>query len=72
MTSSTFVYRGAKLPLKIFEEYQDKKNKNESLELLGFTSTSLKKEEAFKFMFGGLSKDQVAVLYQISNLRGNG
>jgi hypothetical protein len=31
MTSSTFVYRGAKLPLKIFEEYQDKKNINELL-----------------------------------------
>ena len=52
-----------KLPLKIFEEYKDKQNQNEWLELLGFTSTSLKKEEAIKFMFKGLSKDEVPVLY---------
>ena len=72
LTSETFVYRGVKLPLKIFEEYKDKKNKNRKLRLRGFTSTSLKKEEAFKFMFRGLSKDQVAVLYQINNLDEDG
>ena len=66
------VYRGAKLPLKTFEEYKDKQNKNGHLKLRRFTSTSLKKEEAFKFMFRGLSKDQVAVLYQISNLDEDG
>ena len=43
LKSETFVYRGAKLPLKIFEEYKDLKNKNEWLELKGFTSTSLNK-----------------------------
>ena len=58
--------------MKIFEEYKDKKNKNRKLQLRGFTSTSLKKEEAFKFMFRGLNKDQVAVLYQINNLDEDG
>ena len=38
----------------------------------GFTSTSLKKDEAFKFMFFGLNKDDIAVLYQINNLSENG
>ncbi len=57
-----------KLPLKIFEEYKDIQNKNELLELRGFTSTSLEKKEAFKFMFKGLNKEDVAVLYQINNL----
>ena len=68
LTSSTFVYRGVKLPLKIFEEYKDIQNKNRKLLLRGFTSTSSKKEEAIKFMFRGLSKDQVPLLYQINNL----
>ena len=63
LTFETFVYRGVKLPLKIFEEYKDKQNKKRKLLLRGFTSTSLKKEEAFKFMFRGLSKDQVSILY---------
>ena len=72
LSSETFVYRGAKLPLKIFEEYKDLKNKNEELELRGFTSTSLNKEIAFSFMFRGLSKDVVPVLYQIHNLSVNG
>ena len=72
MTSSTFVYRGAKIPLKIFEEYKDIKNENRVLELRGFTSTSLKKDIAFQFMFRGLSKDQVPVLYQIYNLNEDG
>ncbi len=43
LSSKTFVYRGAKLPLKIFEEYKDLKNNNWELELKGFTSTSLNK-----------------------------
>ena len=43
LSSKTLIYRGAKLPLKIFEEYKDIKNKNEYLELKGFTSTSLNK-----------------------------
>ena len=38
----------------------------------GFTSTSLKKEEAFKFMFTGLNNEHVPVLYQINNLKENG
>ena len=63
ISSDTFVYRGARLPLKIFEEYKDLKNKNEKLKLRGFTSTSLNKEIAFSFMFRGLSKDDVPVLY---------
>ena len=61
-----------KLPLKIFEEYKDIQNKKENLELRGFTSTSLKKEEAFKFMFTGLNKEDVPVLYQINGLNENG
>jgi len=44
LTPETFVYRGVKLPLKIFEEYKDIKNKKELLRLKGFTSTSLKKD----------------------------
>ena len=63
LTSETFIYRGAQLPLKKFEEYLDLKNKNTRLELRGFTSTSLEKKIAFKFMFRGLSKDQVSILY---------
>ena len=63
MTPETFVYRGVKLPLKIFEEYKDIKNQNRELELKGFTSTSLEKEEAIKFMFTGLNKKDVPVLY---------
>ncbi len=43
INSETFVYRGAKLPLKIFEQYKDIKNKKEELELRGFTSTTLNK-----------------------------
>jgi hypothetical protein len=35
----------------------------EKLIFKGFTSTSLQKEQAFKFMFKGLSKDDVPVLY---------
>ena len=58
--------------MKIFEEYKDLKNKNEELRLRGFTSTSLNKEIAFSFMFRGLSKDVVPVLYQIHNLSGYG
>ena len=50
MTPETLVYRGAMLPLKIFDEYQDIQNKKEKLLLWGFTSTSLKKEEALKFI----------------------
>ncbi len=61
-----------KLPLKIFEEYNDIKNKNEYLELRRFTSTSLKKEEAIRFMFTGLKKEDVPVLYQINNLNKDG
>ena len=61
-----------KLPLKIFEEYKDIQNEKEWLELRGFTSTSLKKEEAFKLIFTGLSKEDVPVLYQINGLRENG
>ena len=33
------------------------------LELKGFTSTTLEKEQAFKFMFKELSKDDVSVLF---------
>ena len=58
--------------MKIFEEYKDIKNENRVLELRGFTSTSLKKDIAFQFMFRGLSKDQVPVLYQIYNLNDEG
>ena len=72
LTSETFVYRGVKLPLKIFEDYTDIQNKNRKLLLRGFTSTSSKKEEAIKFMFRGLSKDQVPLLYQINNLDQDG
>jgi hypothetical protein len=28
LTPETFIYRGVKLPLKIFEEYKDIQNKN--------------------------------------------
>ena len=42
--SETFVYRGAKLPLKTFEEYKDIQNSYEKLILRGYTSTSLLKE----------------------------
>ncbi len=72
MTPKTFVYRGVKLPLKLFEEYKDIKNKKYKLKLRGFTSTSLKKEEAIKFMFTGLNKEYVPVLYQINNLADDG
>ena len=58
--------------MKIFEEYKDLKNKKRELKLRGFTSTSLNKEMAFSFMFRGLSKDLVPVLYQIHNLRKDG
>ena len=68
VTSETFVYRGSNIPLKIFEEYKVLKNKNEELKLRGFTSTSFNKEIALDFMFRGLSKDDVPVLYQIHNL----
>ena len=63
--------------MKIFQEYKNILNKNKEideetekkkLELKGFTSTTLDKEIAFKFMFKGLSKDDVPVLYQINNL----
>ena len=41
LSSETFVYRGAKLPLKIFEEYQDILKSNKPwIKLRGFTSTS--------------------------------
>ncbi len=58
--------------MKIFEKYKDIQNKNEKLELRGFTSTSLKKKEAFKFMFTGLNKEDFPVLYQINGLRLDG
>jgi hypothetical protein len=32
----------------------------------------MKKEIAYKFMFKGLKKNEVAVLYQIKNLNGKG
>ena len=48
------------------------KKKDEWLELKGFTSTSLKKEIAFSFMFRNLRKDDVPVLYKINNLNKNG
>ncbi len=62
-----------KLPLEIFEEYKDIQTSDwPMLTLMGFTSTSLKKEVAFKFMFKGLKKEDVPVLYQINNLRADG
>ena len=36
------------------------------LELNGFTSTSLKKEEVLKYMFKCLSDEDVPLLYQIN------
>ena len=41
-------------------------------EFKGYISTSLNKEIAFSFMFRGLSKDVVPVLYQIHNLHIDG
>ena len=82
--SETFVYRGAKIPLKIFEDYKNINNYNKGIQvnqfgkdkkrliLNGLVSTTLKKEQAFKFVFKGLSKDDVPVLYQINNLRKDG
>jgi hypothetical protein len=43
--------------LKVLEEYKDIKNINKMLELNGFTSTSLKKEEVLKYMFKCLSDE---------------
>jgi len=39
---------------------------------LGFTSTTLEKNEAFKFLFGKLKKDEVPVLFSIKNLTEDG
>ena len=58
--------------METFKEYKEIKNKNESLTLRGFTSTSLKKDKAFGFLFRGLRKDFVPVLYQINNLSEKG
>ena len=58
--------------MKIFEEYKDMINEKELLKLKGFISTSLNKEIAILFMFRGLSKDDVPVLYQIFNLSADG
>ena len=54
--------------MKTFEEYKDIQSKNETLKFKGFTSTSLKKEEALRPISNGLNKDGVPVLYQINNL----
>ena len=62
------MYRGAVLPLNVIEDYKLTKEKGIPLELKGFTSTTLSKDIAFGFMFKGLKKDHVPVLYQISNL----
>ncbi len=42
------------------------------IDLKGFTSTSLLKDVAFKFMFKGLKSDHVPVIYQITNLNETG
>ncbi len=63
MTTDTLVYRGAKLPFKILEEYKDIQQKNEFFEFKGLLSTSLKKEDAIKFIFTGLKKEDFPVLY---------
>jgi len=52
--------------LKVLEEYKDIKNINKMLELNGFTSASLKKEEVLKYMFKCLSDEDVPVLYQMN------
>ena len=77
LTPNTFFYRGAKVPLKIFEDYKDILNKKKGLykkylQIKGFTSTTLKKEEAFKYIFKGLRNDDVPVLYQIRNQKEDG
>ena len=56
----------------IFEKYKDLKNRNINLKFKEFASTSLNREIAFSFMFRGLSKDDVPVLFQINNLREDG
>ena len=73
LDSNTFVYRGAKLPMSVIERYKKlmKENK-EWLKVYGFTSTTLIKKEAYKFMFTNLKKDEVPVLYQITNLDSKG
>ena len=40
LTAESYVYRGVKLPVKIFDEYKDIKMQKKWLELKGFTSTS--------------------------------
>jgi hypothetical protein len=72
LSTETSVFRGVKLPKEIFKEYKEIKEKNKKLQIKGFTSTSMKKEIAYKFMFKGLKKNEVAVLYQIKNLNGKG
>ena len=58
------VYRGVRLHAKIFDYYRV----DENLNLEGFLSTSINKEIAYSFMFKGLSKDEVPVLFQIDYL----
>ncbi len=58
------VYRGVRLHSKIFDEYKVDKE----IELRGFLNTSLNKEIAYSYMFKGLKKDEVPVLFQIDNI----
>ena len=63
LSAETCVFRGVKLPKEIFKEYKEIKDNNKKLQIKGFTSTSMKQEIAYKFMFKGLKKSEVAVLY---------
>jgi hypothetical protein len=56
----------------MFEEYKSKLEEKEWLILNGFTSTSESKNVALSFMFKGLKKECVPVLYQIFGLSENG
>ena len=47
------------------------KNKKK-LRLDGFTSTSLSKDIAYRYMFGKSTKNEISVLYEIKNLDKDG
>ena len=63
MGQQTPVFRGAKLPQSLFDDYQNKLKSSENVILDGYVSTSESIDVAVKFMFRGINKEDIPVLY---------
>ena len=57
------LYRGLKMKKKDYEDYKEKANNNEPINLTGYTSTSKDIEVAVRFALNDLTEDNLAVIF---------